>query len=117
MFLIRVGLLSFTEDTSQGIRPTGMLVLVVKPVLLDQRNDLVLHDFFHPVFGAIMRCAFAEVAVSYTKVAPKRSVGCYGSVQLFDLFDQRIEGLVVESFLVCFEALRVKPRLHFEKAE
>jgi hypothetical protein len=61
-----------------------MLVLVVKPVLLDQRNDLVLHDFFHPVFGAIMRCAFAEVAVSYTKVAPKRSVGCYGSVQLFD---------------------------------
>ena len=114
---MKIPLSFIIEYTAQIIFPTLYRLFVIKPIFPKQRDNLVINYEFHPFFCTGDPILSTEIAVTDLKSFPQGIILFYLLIQLYDLFDQVIEYLVLQGQLIGFKPVRMKSRGHFKKAE
>ena len=82
--------ISITYRLIESLCPFIDLLIVIEPVLLDQRNDFIFHDTTHP-FIIYLRFIFGcKIAVTDLEALAERAVLADSIIQLSDLSDNRV---------------------------
>ena len=104
----------------QFFRPFVYLVIIIKPVLFDQRNDLVLHNATDPFIIYIRFIFGCKIAMTDLEALTERAVLADRIVQFSDLSNHRMIQLALNIRLIITKPVLIgvfKSRLHRIEAE
>ena len=80
--------------TTQILFPALQLCRLIEPVLTEHRENIKFHNRAHPLIGAASLLSATEIAMADLEAATKGLVLCDFFIQILDLINQSIEGLV-----------------------
>ena len=94
---MKIPLSFIIEYTAQIIFPSLYRLFVIEPIFPKQRDNIIINYEFHPFFCTGDLILSTEIAVTDLKSFPQGIILFYLLIQLYDLFDQFIEYLVLQT--------------------
>ena len=79
----------------KDVLPALVFLLVVKPILAQHWQDVVIHNLLHPFIGAAQLITPAEIAVANTESPAQRPIQRNLRVQLNHLGEKIVEGFIL----------------------
>ena len=105
------------KHTTQILFPALQLCGLIKPVLTEHRENIKLHNRTHPLISAASLLPATEIAMADLEAATEGLVLCDFFIQILDLVNQGIKGLVCKCFLIVSKTFGIEARFHLEEAK